>query len=261
MSAPSQFTINPNEEFPNLSNSPILEAVIHWDTDSSKILEQISLKEELTKRLPDYPIIQPQYGVQFEIGAFDGMSQIPQNTQWNGFRLENNSGDYVAQFTLTGITFSRIKSYENWESFKTEALRFWHIFVEIAEPKMIRRLGVRFINRIPLKQDESISTYLTSESHKPSGLELSPKSFFYQDTYEVVGYPYQINWVRTIQTEQTEQTELGDGQALILDIDVFLTEIANDQENLNQKLAEMRWLKNRIFFNNITDTALNNFGG
>jgi len=54
---------------------------------------------------------------------------------------------------------------------------------------------------------------------------------------------------------------LGDGQALILDIDVFLTEIANDQENLNQKLAEMRWLKNRIFFNNITDTALNNFGG
>ena len=47
MSAPSQFAINFSEKFPSLTNSPILEAVIHWDAPTSKSLEQTSLKEKL----------------------------------------------------------------------------------------------------------------------------------------------------------------------------------------------------------------------
>ena len=53
MSVSSQFAINLSEKFPNLTNSPILEAVIHWEAHASKPLEQISLKESLTKRLPE----------------------------------------------------------------------------------------------------------------------------------------------------------------------------------------------------------------
>jgi len=258
MPAPSQFAINLSEKFPNLTNSPILEAVIHWEAHASKPLEQISLKDSLTKRLPEYPIIQPQYGIEVKIeGTSDDRSQFSQHTQWNGFRLEDNPKNYVAQFTHTGIAFSRVQSYESWENFKTEALRVWDVFVELAEPQAIRRLGVRFINRILLKQDESISTYLTSEPYRLSGLEISPKSFFYQDTYQVSNYPYQINLVRTIQPNQTGS---GSEQALIVDIDVFTNEVSRIQEDLNQQLAEMRWLKNKIFFSNITNTALNNFG-
>ena len=258
MSVQAQFALNLNEEFPNLTNSPILEAVIHWEAHSSKPLEQILLKEELTKRLPEYPIIKPQYGIEARIGwTPDDTSQFSQRTQWDGFRLEDSPTNYVAQFTHTGIAFSRVKSYESWENFKTEALRVWDVFVELAEPKTIRRLGVRFINRILLKQDESISTYLTSEPYRLSGLEISPKSFFYQDTYLVSNYPYQINLVRTI---QPEQSGAGSEKALIVDIDVFTNEVSSIRENLNQQLAEMRWLKNKIFFSNITETALNNFG-
>ena len=257
MSVQSQFALNLNEEFPNLTNSPILEAVIHWEAHAGKPLEQISLKESLTKHLPKYPIVQAQYGMEVKItGTPDDASQFSKHTQWNGFRLEDAQTNYVAQFTHTGIAFSRVKSYESWENFKTEALRVWDVFVELAEPKEIRRLGVRFINRILLKQDESILTYLTTEPYRLSGLEISPKSFFYQDTYQVAGYPYQINLVRTIQPDQTGSGE----QALIVDIDVFTNEVSSIRDNLNQQLAQMRWLKNKIFFSNITDTALNKFG-
>lgn len=258
MSVQSQFALNLNEEFPNLTNSPFLEAVIHWDAPASKLLEQISLKEALTKYLPEYPTIQTQHGIEVKIeDTPDDMSQLLQRMQWNGFRLEDAPANYVAQFTHTGIAFSRVKSYESWENFKNEALRVWDVFVELAEPKTIRRLGVRFINRMLLKQDESISTYLKSEPYRLSGLEISPKSFFYQDTYQVAGYPYQINLVRTIQPDQTGS---GSDQALIVDIDVFTNEVFSIRDNLNQQLTEMRWLKNKIFFSNITDTALNNFG-
>jgi uncharacterized protein (TIGR04255 family) len=258
MSVQSQFDLNLNEKFPNLTNSPILEAVIHWDAPASKPLEQISLKEALTKRLPEYPTIQTQHGIEVKIeDTPDDMSQLSQRMQWNGLRLEDAPANYVAQFTHTGIAFSRVKSYESWENFKVEALRVWDVFVELAEPKAIRRLGVRFINRIFVKQGESISTYLKSEPYRLSGLEISPKSFFYQDTYQVAGYPYQINLVRTIQPHQTGS---GSEQALIVDIDVFTNEVSSIRDDLNQQLAEMRWLKNKIFFSNITETALNNFG-
>ncbi|MCL1490856.1 MAG: TIGR04255 family protein [Pseudanabaena sp. Salubria-1] len=259
MSAPSQFAINLSEKFPeDLTNSPILEAVIHWEAPASKPLEQILLKEALTKHLPEYPTIQTQYVTEAKImGTPDDTSQFSQHTQWNGFRLEDDRKNYVAQFTHTGIAFSRVQSYESWKNFKNEALRVWDVFVELAEPKTIRRLGVRFINRILIKQDESISTYLKSEPYRLSGLEISPKSFFYQDTYQVAGYPYQINLVRTIQPNQTGS---GSEQALIVDIDVFTNEVSSIRDDLNQQLAEMRWLKNKIFFSNITDTALNNFG-
>lgn len=252
----SRFIIDHNEKFPQLVRSPILEAVIHWEAHPSKPLDQAILGEELTKCFPDYPIIQPQHGIEIKAtGTLDGMSQVSHQIQWNGFRLDNESEGYVAQFIPTGLVFSKVKIYESWETFKTEALRFWNTFVEIAEPTAINRLGVRFINRIVLEQGESISTYLMAESHRLSGLELSSHSFFYQDTYPIPNYPYQVNWVRTIQPAPEGE------QILIVDIDIFTTEqFTGDHENLSIKLGEMRWLKNKIFFSNITTTALNNFG-
>jgi uncharacterized protein (TIGR04255 family) len=252
MSTTSEFVLNLNEEFPSLTNSPVLEAVIHWEAQASKTLEQTLLKEELTNRLPDYPDIFPQYGIHVQVGSSDDITQL---SQWNGFRINNASANYVAQFTHSGLAFSKVGSYKSWGDFTTEALRIWDIFVELAEPTTIHRLGVRFINQILLKQGVAISTYLKISPHRLSGLEISPKSFFYQDTYQVTDYPYQINLVRTIQPDQTGS---GDEQ-LIIDIDVFTTEIANDQNNLTQLLSEMRWIKNKIFFSSITEVALNNF--
>jgi len=250
----SRFIIDPNEKFPQLVRAPVLEAVIHWEADPSKPLDQLTLREELTRRLPDYPVILPQHGIELKaIEQPDGISEVSHQIQWGGFRLENELGS-VAQFTQTGIAFSKVKTYESWETFKAEALRFWHIFVEIAEPVAINRLGVRFINRIVLGHDESISTYLKAESHRLSGLELSSQTFFYQDTYPIPSYPYQVNWVRTVQSAPNGQ------QSLIVDIDVFTTQqFTGDGEILNLKLCEMRWLKNKIFFDNITNTALDKF--
>ncbi len=74
--------------------------------------------------MPEYPTIQAQHGIEVNIeNAHDDMSKLSQRMQWNGFRLEDAPANHVAQFTDTGIAFSRVKSYESWENFKTEALR------------------------------------------------------------------------------------------------------------------------------------------
>jgi uncharacterized protein (TIGR04255 family) len=260
MSPPSRFTIDLNEEFPSLEHAPSIEAVIHWQAHADQPLDQTTLKNELAKRLPDYPICQPQHNIAIEAsGTLDGSSEVIHRTQWNGFRLQDISNRHVAQFTPVGLVFSRLEPYEKWETFQTEAMRFWDIFLELAAPTAIQRLGVRYINRIALENGEKPSTYLNTVPPSLPGIELPTESFFYQDTYRVPDHPYYINWVRTIQPQQPYST---DGQALIVDIDVFMTEfIALDRESLIQRLYEMRWIKNKIFFSCFTPTALERFGG
>jgi uncharacterized protein (TIGR04255 family) len=260
MSPSSRFTIDFNEEFPSLEKAPSIEAVIHWQANPSTALDQETLQNELTRRLPDYPICQPQHGIEIDFRTPDGTSEVSHRTQWNGFRIQDEK-HHVAQFTPTGAVFSRLEPYEKWESFQAEALRFWDVFLEIAVPTTIQRLGVRYINRVVLGRNENPSTYLKIMPSALADLELPTKSFFYQDTYQIPGYPYHVNWVRTIQTQPNASVDYQ-RQALIIDIDVFTTDefIASSRESLIKHLHEMRWIKNKIFFSCITQTALEQFG-
>jgi uncharacterized protein (TIGR04255 family) len=260
MSSPSRFTIDLNEEFPRLESSPSIEAVIHWQANPSNILEQATLMDELSRRLPDYPTLEPQHGIEIAFGTPDGTSEVSHRTQWNGFRVRDEN-QHVAQFTSTGAVFSRLEPYEKWESFQTEAMRFWDIFLEVAVPTTIQRLGVRYINRVFLKSGENPSTYLKIMPSALAELGLSTESFFYQDTYQIPGYPYYVNWVRTIQEQPSDSVDYQH-PALIIDIDVFTINelIASDRESLVKHLCKMRWIKNKIFFSCITQTALEKFG-
>ncbi|NCJ07263.1 TIGR04255 family protein [Synechococcales cyanobacterium C] len=228
MSPLPKLSIDLTEPFPTLKDAPIIEAVIHWQAHAGKTLESEALRAELTQRLPDYPILHSLHGMEIAAtGAADGSSALFHRTQWNGFRLQDEQNHHVAQFTPTGVVFSRLSPYAGWNSFQTEAIRFWTIFLELAEPTTIQRLGVRYIARISLENNEQPSHYLNTVPLAPPGLDLPTDSFFHQDTYQVPGYPYQINWVRTI---QPAGADLADGRALITDIDVSTRELLQLRE-------------------------------
>ncbi|MCU0567481.1 MAG: TIGR04255 family protein [Oculatellaceae cyanobacterium Prado106] len=259
MNPPQKFSIDLNEEFPTLASSPSIEAVIHWQVPAKKTLDFTTLQAELSRRLPDYPICQPMYDFQVSAtGSIEGSIETSQRNQWSGFRLQDEQARHVAQFTQAGVVFSRLAPYEEWNTFQSEAMRFWEVFVELAAPAAIDRLGVRYINRILLGDGELPSLYLKSVPSSLSGVELPNPSFFYQDLYQVPGYPYSIDWVRTI---QPEGVELGNRRALLVDIDVFITDLLDfDQRTLARRLLEMRWLKNKFFFSCMTQSALERFG-
>jgi uncharacterized protein (TIGR04255 family) len=59
---------------------------------------------------------------------------------------------------------------------------------------------------------------------------------------------------------QPSMQELRQSSGLFIDIDVFSTRpIPNDAEALDDALAKMRWLKNKVFFTLLTDDALKSF--
>lgn len=255
----SKFTLDLDEQFPHLKRAPIIEAIIHWQAHASVALDLPTLQTELNQRLPEYPICQAQHDIQISTsGQPDGSAQLIHQTNWNGYRLQDKNKQYVAQFTRTGVIFSCLKPYTHWANFQKEAMRFWNIFLELAMPNTIQRLGVRYINRIALDQGESPEVYLRQIQKPLADLGLPRKSFFHQDTFQVPNYPYSANWVRTIQPQSSERSS---EQALIIDIDIFTSELIDiTQQTLSQRLDEMRWVKNKIFFSSMTETALTQFG-
>lgn len=258
MNAGSEFKIDLMEEFPHLDRAPIVEAVIHWRARGRKELQRDGLSDEL-KSKSGYPTVKTQKEVQLEaeIGP-QGASQA-QRAHWHGLRLESADSRNIAQFTRNGFVFSRLAPYEDWNRFAEEATRLWQVHVEIAEPVGIERLGVRFINRISPIQLSEVDETLALAPRCPGSLALPIQEFLHRSRFNVPKTPYNISIIQT--TQPAGATEIGE-IGLILDIDVFTTStIEMNNQDIDSRLADMRWLKNKAFFNLMTPQAIDQFKG
>ena len=247
--------IDGNKDFPNLRNAPIVEAVLHWQAAASKELQIDQLRQELSHEFQDYELA-PQQNIQAELkGSKPGM-QMLHSTDWIGFRLTKREAEkaaFVCQFKKDGLIFSRLAPYHGWRNFAKEGLRFWNSFLSIAEPKEIGVLTTRYISQIPLKSVDE-STRFVPLGRKPlSCAGVSPAGFFHQDTMTLDEAPYTLNVIRAVQPT-------GESLSLIVDIAVSTSHSISDFEEVEQKLEELRYIKNEAFFDLMVD-AEKNFGG
>jgi uncharacterized protein (TIGR04255 family) len=249
--------IDVTEPFPYLEQAPIVEAVIEIRTRVESPWEESALKEQLKAKLLGYPKIFSQSEFRHETKMKPGQppEQILHSLGWKGLRFQSADGRYIAQFNRDGFIFSRLRPYESWEQFKEEAMRLWMMYTDLAKSLEVQRLGVRFINRIALPVGEvRLENYLRVPPQPPEGLDLQMMSFFHQDNLSVAAHPYLVNIVKTVQPPQRPGS---DGGALILDIDVGTTESFQQAgAAIDIRLAEMRWLKNKIFYSSLTKEAL-----
>ena len=258
MSHASDLKIDIMEKFPLLSHAPIVEAVLDIRARAETPWEESAVSARLRKELPDYPVVQSKREIRHDlkIDKEQPAEQSVQDMGWKGLQLQSGDKRHIAQFHRDGFVFSRLQPYQSWKQFRNEALRLWRIHQAAAQPVEIHRLGLRFINRILLQKGSCIEDYLQIIPKPPIELELPFAGFFHHETLNVPGYPYAINTIRTMQPPQDSPPEEGSG--LILDIDVFTTTPPFEAQNVSmeQRIEEMRWLKNRVFYGSITPKAL-----
>jgi uncharacterized protein (TIGR04255 family) len=257
MSPASNLKIDLTEKFPLLARAPIIEAVLDIRARAEAPWEESAVSERLRKELPDYPIVQSKREIRHELKIDKGQPAAQSiQDRWKGLQFQSGDKRHIAQFHRDGFVFSRLQPYQSWDQFRNEAMRLWRIHQAAAQPAEIHRLGLRFINRILLPKGSCIEDYLQIIPKPPRWLELPFAGFFHHETLTVPGYPYSINMVRTMQPPQDSPPEEGAG--LILDIDVFTITPPLEAQNavMEQRIEEMRWLKNRVFFGSITPKAL-----
>jgi uncharacterized protein (TIGR04255 family) len=253
----ADFQFDLNEKFPRLPHAPIVEAVIHWQARAQTALDSATLDAILAERLPQYPVREPlhQMKLMAMVSGKDESSVVQHERGWEGIRLKSDDGCYVAQFKRDGLVFSRTQGYDHWEPFLAAAKEAWRVYVDIAAPVEIQRLGVRFINHIPAATPENLGDLLREPPTCPSNLPL--KEFVYQSTFNVPGEPF---GVRVIKVMQPTMPDVQESSGLFLDIDVFSTKaIPNESAVIDDAFGQMRWLKNKVFFALLTDAAVQSF--
>ncbi|MFN0315886.1 MAG: TIGR04255 family protein [Burkholderiales bacterium] len=262
MIANPKLVIDTSEAFSHLPHAPIVEAVIDIRARSLVVLEEAVLRPQLETKLAGYLFLDSiqhfQIHHEARLQADAPVSQIVPEGSWTGLRFQSADKKQIAQFNRDGFVFSRLEPYESWEQLYKESMRLWSLYVELAHPIEIHRIGLRYINRIQLPSDDlRLEDYLEPAPVTPKGLDVPFHGFLHQDTLAVPGHAYAINVTRTIQPAGTPGMQ---GPGLILDIDAFTTQgFELDEGLLVQRLLEMRWLKNKVFYGSGTPKMLKLF--
>jgi len=256
VSGASELKIDIAERFQHLPHAPIVEAVIDVRARAEGSWEEEAVKSQVSAKLPNYSYLDSQRTYETEIKlAPEKPEQVFRDLGCKGVRFRSKDERQICQFNRDGFVFSRLPPYEDWEKLYGEAMRLWQVYSDIARPTQLQRLGLRFINRIELPSGElRYEDYIQPAAEPPRLLQVPFHGFLHLDTLAVPGHPYVINVIRTIQPAPDQPL------AVILDIDVF-TAVALDLDPraMAQRLLEMRWLKNKVFFGSITDKALAKF--
>jgi uncharacterized protein (TIGR04255 family) len=260
MSTPNKVEIRTEETFRHLARAPIVEAVIDLRARPTVPLDEQTCRELLEPRLAGYGFLDSRrsYHAETKVEGGKPPSQKVEDLGWKGLRFVSGDQKQIAQFNCDGFVLSRLEPYVNWRQLEQEGFRLWEVFKELTKPVDVQRVGLRFINRIPLAADNlRLEDYLRPSPEPPTGFDLPFQHFMHHDTLAVPGHPYAVNVIRTIQpvTAGSEETV-----SLILDIDVFTTQgFEMNLETLSLRLAEMRWLKNKIFFGSVTEKTIKGF--
>lgn len=249
--------IDIHEEFPRLSKAPIAEAALEIRARATGDWAEAGISSALRAQLPEYPHQEGRNIFQGEFAVESG--KRPQHTLedlgWCGVAARSEDKKQIAFFERDRFLFSRLEPYGRWDDFQAEALRLWNTHCTLACPMTLHRIGVRFVNRIPLPLGNvRLEDYLRVVPSAPAELPLIFTGFLHQDAMTVPGHDYDVSITRATQ---------GTGSptwTLIIDVDVFTkTPYSAEDADLEGRLQEMRWLKNKAFFGTVADKLKEDF--
>lgn len=243
-----------------LTNAPIIEAVLDIDCDLPPGIGLETLETAARDALRNrYPKMQTRFRQEFQIEAAVGepvRHALLQGIEAFVFLADDDK--QLVQVRSGGYSFNRLKPYTSLDDYLPEIKRSWDIYCQIASPIMVRKIQLRFINRIPLPLENGkvdLRDYLNADlkAAEESGLILG--GFFSQYAAAEPATGHHVTSVLTAENPQGEQLPV------IFDCTVFAS-VAADPANwdeLQEKIQSLRSLKNRIFNSTLTSQCLNLF--
>jgi len=142
-------TLVPVEQF---KNPPIQEALLDIQVTLPADLNLETLNkfhEGLEARFPEkQERISWQQG--FQISGAGETHAIQSSRSVDGYMFVSNADGKVVQARRDGFTFNKLRPYSNWATFGAEAKELWEHYVALARPASIRRVALRYLNRISL---------------------------------------------------------------------------------------------------------------
>jgi uncharacterized protein (TIGR04255 family) len=237
-----------------LRNPPITEAVIDFTVQFTQPQPPDKLLEFEAFIEGDYPNCEPR---RMFMWRFEKEGVTRDESSIVGYLHRSADATRAVQTKTDGISFSRLKPYDDWDTSLTEAWRLWRIYSSHFKPLRVQRLATRFINRLELPGPQlDFDDYLLIGPRLP---EEVPQVLAQFNTAVTIPAAEGTNAV--IRTAYPAPGPTGSTIDVILDIDISrqCDVDSGDHETLLRLIQELRPIKNTFFFGSLTEKAVELF--
>jgi uncharacterized protein (TIGR04255 family) len=232
--------------------SPITEAVI--GIMFSEPLEPAKLAKadkKFAKNYPQHTVVQ-NFDVKVQLGQ-DGRVNAEDTRAVVGHRRSSTDADELLVIWPAELVASQLAPYPGWDAFIARFERDWRTWKQVAGYREIRRIGLRFINRIdvPIVDDKvEHEKYLNIYAHVPN-LIGSVNGYSTQIATEIEG----INCLLKVNSG-TVRAPILEHTSFLLDIDFGrMLDVPQKDDDILALLHEIRVKKNEVFEACITKRA------
>ncbi len=243
-------------ELRTLKNPPITEGLIDLRVDVCQFSRE-RLHGIAKSVKTDYPHRQEhrQFQARFAAGPNVAPEAQAQDLGLHGGRFSSKDRLQVVQFRSDGFTLNRLAPYTGWDVVFPEAMKLWHLFVDVFEPETVKRVAVRYINHIPVTGPRvELRDYLLAPIPIPTELDHDLTSFL---TSVVIKDPDSPSFVKITQSLEPHP---GPDHVLLFDIEASQHgEWSPGDSGIENALAELRRLKNKVFFSSLTEALVGTF--
>ncbi len=231
------------------SRSPIAEAVINLRVELPDGVALTTLTGVHQPIEADYPKLQDILVFQGQMTASPSVATTASQTQI-GYGCLSGDEKQAFQARLDGFTFSRLAPYDCWETFRDEAMRLWHIYRELTQPKAITRVAIRYINRVdvPLPLGD-LKEYLRTVPEVSPDLSQGLSGYFMQ-----LQIPQEDIKGMLVLNEAIVPPTQPDSVSILLDIDLYQEiDIPHDEAGLWAAIEKLHDRTDLVFEACITD--------
>ena len=238
-------------EYTVFPNAPITEALIDIRVELPSEVDIKKLEffhEHVKERFPEKKE-RRSVEVKIPILPENASSTLHISGGPDGYLFRSPNENKIVQARLDGFTFNKLKPYEDWKTFSSEAHIFWDMYSKQFNPKKITRIALRYINKIevPLPIKDFKEYILTVPEIAPN-IPQALSNFFMQ-----LVIPNSEIGATAVINQTMEPITPNRGVPLIFDIDVFKEAIyVDNKEEIWDDFEKLRKFKNDIFFKSIT---------
>jgi uncharacterized protein (TIGR04255 family) len=249
------------QTYPHLTYAPVAEAVIEVRVRLSRPVVQADFDAFRSRLMDQFPKAQNIRFVASHL-QFDGDDEVKNDvsTSLIGIRLDDADGRWVVQAKSDGLALSRLPPYESWNGLIAKLQDLWPTYVEVFEPSTVLRLGVRYINRLPLPDTENVDldAVLTAGPKIPPTLPQSLTQFV---TRVVLPLPNDGIVLTVLQALEPAPGDGGGRRAhVVLDIDAACEQaLSPTSPEMWGRLDSLRHAKNMAFFGSLNESTWKGF--
>ncbi len=130
---------------------------------------------ELSTRLgPEFPRMAPEPVATIQSSGLETLMK-----QGLRARYPHAGGSHLLQLTSSSLSVHALAPYRGWAAFVSQVEFAWSATMDVVDPASVRRLGLRYVSRIPWQPGELLSDWIAASELVPQGL-LRQRELFLQ---------------------------------------------------------------------------------